>query len=225
MLAASTPSPFLSLLSAAPPPPSPVVFAALEEGYGLLPSPSPEASPEASPSPSPSPSGEDDVTEEVDDVDVSEEEEAAAVAPAPAPEAEGEDVPSAEPPAPAPLPTDYVPSSPSASVSGIELSVSSQDDYYRILRFSGESRRIEAVYVNGVAAELDDSQNPVGWVLSDSEGLDLATPIQLDLYDEEDNKVYVPLASLTSQNLQANFGGDVEGAPEDGRGYYIVDEE
>lgn len=210
-----------TLLRPDAPPPAPTVFATLEDGYGAVPPAGVSAHQTADP--------QSDLDEEGDEGDEGDEGEWAFV-PAPVPQAEWE-APEAEgawAPAPAPeaeaLPTDFVSSSPVPGLEGIELSVSSQDDYYRILRFSGEARQIDAVFVNDEQAVLDESQVPPGWVLHNSQGLDLSTPIALDLYDEEENKVFVPLSSLTSQNLDANFGGDVVGAPQDGRGYYTVAE-
>lgn len=46
----------------------------------------------------------------------------------------------------------------------------------------------------------------------------MTTPLALDLYDPEGGKVWVPLASLASQDLGVQFGEPQRAA--DGAGYY-----
>lgn len=91
----------------------------------------------------------------------------------------------------------------------------------QIVYFLNSYRSIHRAFINSQEVSRTTGITPPGWNWTYyGQDLDMNSPLRVDLYDQEGNKVFTPVTSLTSQSLGTQFG--VPGHNADGAGYYAA---
>ncbi|KDD74289.1 hypothetical protein H632_c1428p1, partial [Helicosporidium sp. ATCC 50920] len=102
--------------------------------------------------------------------------------------------------------------------SGIEMDVQDANATPLVITFRNSQRPIAAAFLSGSPLRQDSSNGSESWVL-DNPPSDRSGSVYLDLYDQDENKVFAVADGLQSQNLGEQFGSP-EHYGDLGQGYY-----